>query len=421
MAALRLAAALALLPHAAAARPRTFGRGIPNHVSLCMPPQSPTPLPPSKARLGRALKPTLDCRQPFTDVETEIFNHTLASGSTSGMVTHFWSTACGSGVSFKGGLDSGATIYRYYIDDEAEASVVFTPREAAGVVFDPIGECDDGECTHPAPGAAGPTPAPHGGGGGSPVSTRRDEYVVGGKGETCEAACAAEQRQCNPVINPPGTEAAELGELMRSLVEYDTGAHCTVGTQPWWAADQPSYVWAANNSNYGKCLGTVGTPATIACNGSHPLVQRLCRCGPRAPPPGQLPDKASLMTDSSAYPVGLGVAAPGAGGLDLVSAKVPWGTEWIGKTSDMDGCKSAHPLDNNFLSTDRATVRRFHERARAFLQVDPGDGAAAAGPRPLLRLHNHPRPGERAALHRRPRHQRREAAAPVRKSVPQPL
>ena len=120
----------------------------------------------------------------------------------------------------------------------------------------------------------------------------------------------------------------------------------------------------------GKCLGTVDTPATIACNGSHPLVQRLCRCGPRAPPLGQLPDKASLMTDSSAYPVGLGVAAPGAGGLDLVSAKVPWGTEWIGKTSDMDGCKSDHPLRDSPLphsplrSTDRAPPklsRKGHE------------------------------------------------------------
>ena len=44
------------------------------------------------------------------------------------MVTHFWSTAV---EEFQGGVDSGVTTYRYYIDGEAEASVVFTPREAA--------------------------------------------------------------------------------------------------------------------------------------------------------------------------------------------------------------------------------------------------------------------------------------------------
>ena len=64
------------------------------------------------------------------------------------MVTHFWSTACGAGVSFKGGLDSGVTIYRYYIDGETEASAVFNPREVAGVVFDPISSRDYGGLGH---------------------------------------------------------------------------------------------------------------------------------------------------------------------------------------------------------------------------------------------------------------------------------
>jgi len=61
---------IVLLPTTmASAMPKTFGKGIPNH--------------------------------PFTDVEVELFNHTLSAGSASGMVTHFWSTACGAGVSFK--------------------------------------------------------------------------------------------------------------------------------------------------------------------------------------------------------------------------------------------------------------------------------------------------------------------------------
>lgn len=63
-----------------AGMPRTFGKGIPNH--------------------------------PFTTTEVELYNHTLSTGASSGMITHFWSTACGAGVSFKGGLDSGVAIYR---------------------------------------------------------------------------------------------------------------------------------------------------------------------------------------------------------------------------------------------------------------------------------------------------------------------
>jgi hypothetical protein len=295
---LLLTACTLLLPrdvHATARRPRTFGKGIPNH--------------------------------PFTDVEVEIFNHSLAAGSSSGMVTHFWSTACGAGVSFKGALDSGITTYRYYLDGETVASVVFTPREAAGVVFDPIGECDHPGCTHPAPGSGGgggPTPA-----GGTHPGNRSDEYIIGGRGATCDAACAESgNRVCNAQLNPAGVPQAELGAMMADLVEYDTGAKCVVDTVPWWAPDQPSYVWAANNSNYLRCLGSHGVPEHTFCNGSHPLVQRLCRCGGG----GTNPAKSEHMADYRGQDL-----APGPSGMDLVSAKVPWGTEWIGKTSDMDG------------------------------------------------------------------------------------
>ena len=185
---------------ASAARPRTFGKGIPNHE--------------------------------FTEIEQEIYNHTLAAGSTSGMVNHFWSTACGAGASFAGGLDSGRTIYRYYIDGETTASVVFTPRQAAGVIFDPIGECNDPSCTHPAP---GPTPSPSGGPGND---TRHDEYKIGGRGETCDQACAMDGHTCNPQLDPNGTASADLGEMMAGLVEFDTGAKCKVDGEPWFAHDQ---------------------------------------------------------------------------------------------------------------------------------------------------------------------------------------
>ena len=165
----------------------------------------------------------------------ELYNHTLSAGSSSGMITHFWSTACGAGVSFKGGVDSGVAIYRYYVDGEAEASVVFTPRDVAGVIFDPIGECEGPTCTHPAPDGASPTPSPS-------TAPRHDEYVIGDRGATCDEACASEHRTCNPVINPPGINPVDLGEMMADLVEYDVGARCTVDDNPWFAADQPSYV-----------------------------------------------------------------------------------------------------------------------------------------------------------------------------------
>ena len=150
-------------------------------------------------------------------------------------------------MSFKGGLDSGVTIYRYYIDGEDDASIVFTPRDVAGVrlvqtpcamtspapplslslsprrltargfhthtaaplvvapdqvIFDPIGECNDPSCTHPAPGTSRPVPTP-----GTKDATRRDEYVIGGRGATCDAACAVDGRHCNPIIEPNGQEA----------------------------------------------------------------------------------------------------------------------------------------------------------------------------------------------------------------------
>ena len=171
-------------------------------------------------------------------MQVELYNHTLSADATSGMITHFWSTACGAGVSFKAALDSGVAIYRYYIDGETKASIEFTPRDVAGVIFDPIGECNSPTCTHPVPGTS-PAPGP------SPNATaRRDEYVIGDRGASCDEACSTDRRKCNPVINPPGTEPGDLGGMMADLVRYDTGAQCVVDNMPWWAPDQPSYVCA---------------------------------------------------------------------------------------------------------------------------------------------------------------------------------
>jgi hypothetical protein len=72
------------------------------------------------------------------DSESEVWSYSLAPGVAVGMVTHFWSTACG-GRSIDWATESGIAVYRFYIDGEANASVVFQPRMAVGLGFDPNG------------------------------------------------------------------------------------------------------------------------------------------------------------------------------------------------------------------------------------------------------------------------------------------
>ena len=74
---------------------------------------------------------------------------------------------------------------------------------------------------------------------------------------------------------------------------------------------------AKNNTNYGMCLGVASMPTNTVCNGSHPLVDRMCRC-----------DRGHVTG---------GVLSNLAGALDGPDARIPWGTEWLGRTSDMDG------------------------------------------------------------------------------------
>jgi len=46
----------------------------------------------------------------------------------------------------------------------------------------------------------------------------------------------------------------------------------------WWATDQPSYVSAHGDGNYGKCVGYTKVPGGVFCGGSFPSTSRLCRC-----------------------------------------------------------------------------------------------------------------------------------------------
>ena len=62
--------------------------------------------------------------------ETTGFEHTLAPGSHGGMVTYFWMV--GGPIDALGRYITDTLIVRYYIDGEAEASLVFTPAMMAG-------------------------------------------------------------------------------------------------------------------------------------------------------------------------------------------------------------------------------------------------------------------------------------------------
>eukprot|EP00038_Savillea_parva_P021744 m.35942 g.35942 ORF g.35942 m.35942 type:complete len:537 (+) comp5344_c0_seq1:199-1809(+) len=267
-----------LLAHARVASsdlppPQTFGRGIPNF--------------------------------PFSTEEQVIFEHTLSPGSVMGAITHMWSTACGTNANpNEFTTNSGVLLYRVYVDGEEEASIELTPRMATGIGFPPS--------TNGGSGSGG-----GGGGSGSHDETRADEFVMGARGQDCMDACTSRNMVCDGNVSA-GLDSAYLGDFMSKLVRMDTGASCVQDTQPWWAPDQPSYVWAKNNSNYGRCLGFSNVPPVVPCNGSHPLVNRMCRCTSRSSGRG-------LRS----------LAPPPA--VDGVDAPVPWGTEWLGRTSDMDG------------------------------------------------------------------------------------
>ena len=62
--------------------------------------------------------------------ETTAFSHALGDGVTAGMVTYFWLTS--GPTDFLGRYVTDNLIVRYYIDDEPEASLVFTPAMMAG-------------------------------------------------------------------------------------------------------------------------------------------------------------------------------------------------------------------------------------------------------------------------------------------------
>jgi hypothetical protein len=124
--------------------------------------------------------------------------HTLTPTSTMGAITHMWSTACGANANpDEFSVNSGVVVYRIYVDGETNASIELTPRMAAGIGFPP------------SPGGGVPNGGGGGGGGGGGAGTQRDEYVMGGHGETCTAACAEVRLQCDPNITG-GLSAAYL-------------------------------------------------------------------------------------------------------------------------------------------------------------------------------------------------------------------
>ena len=95
-------------------------------------------------------------------------------------------------------------------------------------------------------------------------------YLLSKLSETCIDACFRNGMNCNPAIQTNNSDA------IFALV----GANCkSYDSSPWWASDQPSINTA------GVCLGYIGTPQAVACQGRFPTVQRVCRCDAPEPNP----------------------------------------------------------------------------------------------------------------------------------------
>ena len=251
---------------------------------------------------------------------------TLGQDAAKGSITHFWSTACG--ATLRPGTGRRGIHHLPLLRDGGQ------PRHRGPTAH------DDRLRFSPAP-APAPAPAPR------PRPRRRAPvsptlHMMGGRGEDCTAACQSVGRTPTRP-GPDGTADLII------FVAADLNTTCEADTQPWWAPDQPSYVWARNNTNYGRCLGWSGAPRELPCDGKHPLVHRLCQCSD-APADGAATAAAAATAASAARPrrlpwrrahVSATTAATVAMTTENSSADAawhgPWGTEWIGKTSDMDG------------------------------------------------------------------------------------
>jgi len=105
----------------------------------------------------------------------------------------------------------------------------------------------------------------------------KPEYILGAQGADCTSTCMATQQLCVPHIDT-GNNTALFALL---------GVNCSINTSAqggvWWAPDQPSYVSAASDPNYGECLGYKGVPAVSVCGASMKDVRRVCHCAAPIP------------------------------------------------------------------------------------------------------------------------------------------
>jgi hypothetical protein len=79
---------------------------------------SPPPIPTT---FGNGIAGFSICEQP-----TVVLNHTLGPNSSYGLMNHFWTT---------GGDTIDSIIIEYFIDDEVDPSLSFTPAMACGQGF----------------------------------------------------------------------------------------------------------------------------------------------------------------------------------------------------------------------------------------------------------------------------------------------
>jgi len=92
------------------------------------------------------------------------------------------------------------------------------------------------------------------------------DYKLALRGESCSQTCFRLGMNCNQHIVTNNSSA----------IFAAVGATCTPNPTPWWAEDQPSV--GVSGPNAGNCLGYIKVPGGVLCSGSHPDVQRVCRC-----------------------------------------------------------------------------------------------------------------------------------------------
>eukprot|EP00757_Euglenozoa_sp_SAG-D1_P006200 gene6200-2537_t len=98
------------------------------------------------------------------------------------------------------------------------------------------------------------------------------KMILGELGLSCYDVCFDNGLNCNPQTVATHNTSDVFGEL---------GVHCKRLVPDWCCVDQPSY-----EPSTGSCLGYVGAPEAVVCQGSFNSTRRICNCETPTPHAG---------------------------------------------------------------------------------------------------------------------------------------